>query len=496
VRNRSSIPILRGISIAFLSIAIVITIVALIGYSRERNNYPRGMTIAGVPVGGVNPQIASERVLQVYSSPIELRYGEAIIHVEPSVIGFELDMDNMIAAADLARTGGSFWGDFWNYLWNRDPQPVQIPLSATIAEDRLIAYLQNEISTRYDEPSTPAQPIPGTTSFSPGLPGKVLDIQRAVRLIEDTLRSPNNRTVVLSYNQSTVARPTFDNLEVLLKQTITQSGFDGVIGVYMLDLQNGQEIHFALNRGNEISVQPDVTFTASSTIKIPILVSYYIKNGTAPVDETTQALIAEMIKKSDNNASDAIMNRIDPNTGPLIVAHNMKTIGLQNTFLAGFFAPGSPLLQKFTTPANSRTDVFTDPDAYNQTTPLDMGMLLSDIYQCATSGGGALIAAFPDKITSQICQQIITYLSTDKIGVLIEAGVPEGTQIAHKHGWITSSDNIIHNFSDSSIVYSAGGNFVLSIYAYHPVQIVFDEANLLFANLGRAVYNFYNLPTQ
>ena len=239
-----------------------------------------------------------------------------------------------------------------------------------------------------------------------------------------------------------------------------------------------------------------MTFTASSTIKIPILVSYYVKNGSAPVDEQTQALIAEMIRKSDNNASDAMMNRIDPNTGPLIVTQNMKTIGLEDTFLAGFFAPGSPLLQQFITPSNSRADVFTDPDLYNQTTPLDMGMLLADLYQCATSGGGALIAAFPDKITSQICQQIINYLSTDKIGVLIEAGVPEGTQIAHKHGWITSSDGVIRNFSDASIVYSAGGNFVLSIYAYHPEQIVFDNANVLFADLGNAAYNFYNLPTQ
>jgi len=495
VRNRSSIPILRGISIAFLTIAIVIVIVSLINYSRERNNYPGGMTIAGVHVGGVSPQIASERVLQVYSSPIEVQYSGASIHIEPSVVGFELDIDNMIAAADLARTGGSFWGGFWDYLWNRDPEPVDVPLSATIAQERLISYLQNEISTRYDEPPTPAQPIPGTTSFSPGLPGKVLDIQRAVRLIEDTLRSPNNRTVVLSYNQSAIARPTFENLQILLKQIITRSGFDGAIGIYMLDLQTGQEIHFALNQGSEITVQPDVTFTASSTIKIPILVSYYIKNGTAPVDDTTQALIAEMIRKSDNNASDAMLNRIDPNTGPLIVAENMKTIGLENTFLAGFFAPGSPLLRQFSTPANSRNDVSTDADLYNQTTPLDMGMLLADIYQCATSGGGALIAAFPDKITGEICQQIITYLSSDKIGVLIEAGVPEGTQIAHKHGWITNSDGVIRNFSDASIVYSAGGNFVLSIYAYHPVQIVFDEANVLFADLGQAVYNFYNLPS-
>ena len=59
MRNRSSIPILRGISITILSIAIVLVIISLIGYSRQRNNYPAGMTIAGVHVGGVDPQIAN-----------------------------------------------------------------------------------------------------------------------------------------------------------------------------------------------------------------------------------------------------------------------------------------------------------------------------------------------------------------------------------------------------------------------------------------------------
>jgi beta-lactamase class A len=242
-------------------------------------------------------------------------------------------------------------------------------------------------------------------------------------------------------------------------------------------------------------VEPDVSFTASSTIKIPVMVSYFIKNGTGQLDEQTDALLLEMIRKSDNNATDAIMNRIDPNTGPLIVSDYMKAIGLNDTFLAGFFAVGSPLLRQYETPANSRKDVFTDPDSYNQTTPIDMGMLLADIYQCATANGGALVAAFPNQINSEVCQRIINYLSADKIGVLIEAGVPEGTQIAHKHGWVTGTDGYISNFSDASIVYTVGGNFVLSIYAYHPVQIVFDDANALFASLGDAVYNFYNLPT-
>ncbi|PWB77890.1 MAG: hypothetical protein C3F07_00835 [Anaerolineales bacterium] len=500
MRNRSSIPVLRGISIAFLSIAIVITIISLIGYSRERNNYPGGMTIGGVNVGGVNPQIASERVLQVYSSPIEVQYGEAVIHVEPSAVGFELDIDSMIAAADLARTGGSFWVGFWDYLWNRDPEPVEVPLSSTIDENRLVAYLKNEIAARYDEPPTPAQPIPGSTSFSPGTPGRVLDIERAVRLIEDTLRSPNNRTVVLSFQRSAASRPTYQNLEILLQQNILVADFDGVIGLYLLDLQTGQEIHFAMNQGQTIPVNPDIAFTASSTVKIPIMVSYFIKYGADALNEQSSNLILDMIRKSENPPADRLMESLDALQGPLVVTEDMQKIGLENTFLAGFFCSAEnpcPLLKRFSTPANQRTDVFTDPDLFNQTTPSDAGMLLADIYQCAENGGGALIAAFPDKITSEICQQMISYLAADKIGVLIEAGVPEGTQVAHKHGWISEpSSGVIKNISDAAIVYTPGGNYVLVIYAYHPVQTVWEPVSGLFAQLSQAVYNFYNLPSQ
>jgi beta-lactamase class A len=499
LRNRSSIPVLRGISIAFLSIAIVIAIIGLIGYSRARNSYPGGMTIGGVSVGGVTPQIALERVLQVYSSPVEVQYGDAVIQIDPSVVGFELEIDSMIAAADLARTGDVFWLGYWNFLWNRDPEPVEIPLSATIDENRLTDYLQNEISARYDEPPTPAQPIPGSTSFTVGEPGRVLDIPRAVRLIEDALRSHNNRTVLLTFQQSSAARPTIANLEILLQQNILVSGFDGVIGLYLFDLQNGQEIHFAMDQEQLISVNPDVSFTASSTVKIPIMVSYFIKYGTAALDDTSSNQILDMIRKSENPPADRLMESLDSFRGPLIVTEDMRKIGLENTFLAGYFCSAEapcPLLQRITTPANSRTDVFTDPDDFNQTTPSDAGMLLADIYQCAETSGGALIAAFPETINSEICKQMISYLAADKIGVLIEAGVPEGTPVAHKHGWISEpSSGVIKNISDSAVVYTPGGNYVLVIYAYHPVQTVWEPVSTMFAQLSQAVYNFYNLPS-
>ena len=70
VRNRNTNTILRGVSILFLTIALILTIFSLISYSRQRNNYPASMTIAGIPVGGLSPAQASQRLLGVYTSPI------------------------------------------------------------------------------------------------------------------------------------------------------------------------------------------------------------------------------------------------------------------------------------------------------------------------------------------------------------------------------------------------------------------------------------------
>jgi beta-lactamase class A len=496
VRNRNTNIVLRGMSIVFISIAIVLTTISLIGYSRQRNNYPAGMTIGGVPVGGLTPAEASQRLLEVYTSPVEVRYGEAVIQIDPSVIGFQVDVESMLAAADLTRTGGSFWGGYWDYLWNQDPPSTSVPLRATLAEERLRSYLETEIAPRYDIPPAPAQPVPGSTTFVPGEPGQSLDIERAVRLIGDALHSPTNRSVTLTFERKTAARPTIDNLQILLKQIIQLSDFDGLVGLYMTDLQNGQEIHFALNDKQEIPVEPDIAFTASSTIKIPIMVSYFVNKGTT-LDEDTRVILQEIFQKSDNNATDALMRKLDENSGPLIVTKDMETLGLKNTFIGGYFYLGAPdLLGRHTTPANQRTDISTDPDPYTQTTPSDIGTLLTDIYQCSENGGGALAAAFPGKIDANACKLMINYLTQDKFGSLIQAGVPDGTVVAHKHGFVRDQFDVVHDISDAGIVYTSNGNFVLAIYTYHPTQAVWDVVNPLVVKLTEAVYNYFNLPSQ
>lgn len=485
--------ILRWVSLFFIAAAIVLTMIGLSTYSRERGNYPPGMTIAGVPVGGLNPQAASQRLLQAFNTPVEIQYSGAVIQLDPAVAGFQIDTESMLAAADLQRTGSSFWGGFWDFLWNRQSITNDVPLISTISEDRLRIYLKEEIASRYDQPAIPAAPQAGQVTFIPGASGQELDIDRAIVVIDDALKSPANRTVALTFQRTNPGRPPLKNLEILIKQIIDLTPFDGVAGIYLQDLQTGDEMHFGYNQNHDIPIDPDIAFTASSTIKIPILVSVY-KNLGPDLDQATKDLILEMITKSENPASDALMSRINKLRGPLIVSEDMKALGLTNTFLAGYFFDGAPLLQNFNTPANQRTDVITNPDTYNQTTPSDIGVLLVDLFQCAQNGGGGLVAAFPGKMNQAVCQQMIDYLKRDRIGVLIEAGLPEGTQIAHKHGWISGPSGIIQNISDSAIVYTPGGNYVLTIYVYHPIQAVWDPISGMIAKISEAVYNYYNLP--
>jgi len=98
---------------------------------------------------------------------------------------------------------------------------------------------------------------------------------------------------------------------------------------------------------------------------------------------------------------------------------------------------------------------------------------------------------------------MIQYLKEDKIGLLIEAGVPDGTSVAHKHGWVLDvKTGVYHDISDAGIVYTPGGNYIISIYAYHPVQIIWEYpisrlgAARMFADISRVVYNYFNIANQ
>ncbi len=492
MRRRPRFSALTWFSAFFLIAAVLFATLQFVRFSRLRITYPLGMTIAEVPVGGLTRQDAADRLLQAYSLPVELNYEDQTILFEPSICGFELDLESMLAAADLERTKQSFWAGFWDYLWSRQRQAISIPLRANYSESRLRTYLKDEIASRYDKPPAPAVPQPGTVNFSPGTYGTVLDLDTAVLLIDGALQSVNKRSVNLPRQQTNPPRPSLQNLETLLKQTIELNEFDGIVGLYMFNITTQEEVHFAYQNGADIPTNPDVAFTTASIVKIPIMTSVF-KRIDDQEDPETFNLLEKMIVKSGNDPADWVMERvIHPTLAPLEVTADMQALGLENTFLAGEFGLGSPLLRVIKTPANQREDVNTDPDLYNQSTPSDIGMLLEDIYICADNGQGTFKAVFGDEITQDECLTMIDLLKQNKMPSLLEAGVPDVTEVAHKHGWVTTNDGIMKTLGDAGIIFSPGGDYILVIFLYHPQQLIWSNASYLVGQLSAAIYNFYN----
>ena len=487
----SRINLFRWISIFLLVISAVLLVLQLIQFSRIRAGFPPGTRIGGVAVGGLNQQQAADRLTRVYNSPIEMDYNGNLIQVQPAQLGFSMDVPSMIAAADQQRVTLPFWPSFWDYLWNRPPAALNIPIRADIDQNRVRLFLMDEIAARYDEAPDASQPVPGTIKFMFGVHGKVLDVERSLPRVEQALQSVDNRSVELIIKEQEPPKPSLDNLELVLKQLIDRSRFDGLVEVYVLDLQNREEINFAYEQG--VEYEPGIAFTAASVVKVPIMVSTF-RRVREPVPQGALDLMQLMILKSENPPADQLLETyLDQTLGPILVTQDMQAIGLESTFLAGHFYLGAPLLQRYLTPANQRQDYRTNPDVYNQTTTAEMGMLFDDIYQCAQNGGGTFAAVFPEDITQSECQLMIQFLTENKIGTLLQAGLPDGTQFAHKHGWITETDGVIRAMNNAGIVFSPGGNYIISVAMYQPTQLIFNVGEVLFAQISSAVYNYFNI---
>ena len=493
MRDRASFPFflaLRVVSLLLILAAGVFVFYKWTEFSRLPDVLPAGSRLAGIPVGGLSREDALARLQAAYNRPIELRYQGASLLLQPEQAGFKLDLDAMLPSPASPTTQQRL-SAFRDWLWDRPLLPVEASLAWSYDQALLRSYLETEIAPRYDQPALQAGLLPGALAFRRGRPGVALDVDASLPLIVAAL--PELAPAPIDLPSRSLEAPTlpFSSLELLLRRVIASDGFTGLAGVYLQDLNTGDTIHFATRGGAEVPVQPEIAFTASSIIKIPILVSVF-RRLDAPPDATTSFLFDKMISESSNDAADMLMKTVlDEVRGPLLVTEDLRALGLNDSFLAGYFALGSPLLDIFETPANSRTDISTQPDPYSQATMADIGALLAEIYTCAQIGSGKLVEVFPGQITQDECRQMIEILKTNHQPYLITAGLPDGATIAHKHGY-GSANEVINTIGDAAIVFTPGGDYVLVVWLNNPELLLWDPANKLVADLSTAVYSYFD----
>jgi uncharacterized protein YraI len=327
----------------------------------------------------------------------------------------------------------------------------------------------------------------------------LLDIQGDIYSVPATSQTvfdlptltPTPPVVQASNLLDTTAIPISPEFRVLgdqLWNMVLQAGFEPETSrmgaLFLMDLRSGQAITF----GNTIA------FSGMSLNKISILATLY-SILQAPPDTETAVDIANMMVCSENSASNALLTKMgngDPYAGAQVVTDFMAKIGLGNTFIvAPFLTDPNATPEPVRAPTTNADQISAQPDYSNQMTVDDLGWLLDGIYQCAFNGNGPLMRGAPGAFDQRECRQMLDVMSSNNMGqpLLMSAGVPANTRVAHKHGWVPDTHG------NAGIVFTPGGDFVLVVALHNPTWLDFSESFPLITEIAHTVYNYYN-PSQ
>ncbi|MCL4869877.1 MAG: serine hydrolase [Anaerolineae bacterium] len=451
-------------------------------YLQQRRFLPVGMTMAGVNVAGLTPEDAAAAVAQPYSQPVVVYHFENMIQIDPADVGFVLDMEAMIAAAEHIRTQEEFWPGFVSHLLQRPLNPVQVDLIATHNPAQVEAMALS-IANYLDQPMSPPQMEPTTLTFKDGADGYVTDVDAAAAAIEAALYSLTHRTVILTINAETAPEPGLDLLRTYMENKL--STFPGGGSFYILDLETGEEI----------SLNADQAMSGMSMMKIPIILeTYRAVDNQLSLDQTK--LVSETIILSGNYSANLLLDVVagmdNAYLGSDILTQSMRRLGLENTFIATpYEEPARPDRITYITTANSNMENRITLDPAMQTTAREMGELLAMIYYCA-QGQGPLLAIYPEQLTQRECQEMLYFLSLNMEGYILRPGVPPCTTVAHKHGWINGDVGYHGTHGDAAIIQTPGRDYVLVTYVYVEGWLDWTISFPFMADISRAVYNYYN----
>lgn len=482
--NRNTSPGLgQWITVTVMVAVSLFLLYKLYQYAGARGYYPVGLDVAGVDIGRLTREEASEKISSRYlEAPITIYHGEDSFEIEPSRAEFTLDIETMLSEADYQRTQQDFWSGFWGFLWGRPVEVDPVILRAAINRDVLRDAL-SEIASLADQPAQPPQPIPSTLSFQYGASGTATNIEASLPDVEAALHRPNNRVAHLVIEPRVAERPDINLLTRLLvnRLQVFEQETGGVASVFIIDLENGRVV----------PINENVAMSGIDLVRVPIVLETYRTLDQFPTLTQRKLISDTLILNPEPDSANQLLNVIagedDMYKGAENVTDSMQRLGLANTFIA---APFNAPLKVGTTPpespANSVEELRTLPDPEIQSTAEDIGMLLSMVYYCAQGSGGALIAAYPDQLTVDECQQILDYMEQNRIGSLLEAGLPPDMEVAHRHGWISDTHG------DAALVRSPGGDYVIVVYLYKPDWLEWELSSPLFEEISRATYNYFN----
>jgi hypothetical protein len=480
MRRRTSPGFAEWLFVTFAITGALLIFYQLYQYGSARELFPVGLEVAGVDVGGLSRAEAERRLIERYlNTPIIVYHRRQMVDVMPSRAEFRLNMEAMMVRALQERDQQDYWAGFWGYLWGRSIDVSPVPLDATHNEVALRETLRI-IADQFDTPPLPPSPSGSSMSFQYGDPGVRTVLDASLPNVAAAFYRQRAREAHLTLEVVPVDRPTINLLATLLTNTIQefQARSGGIAGIHVIDLATGQEI----------SNNARLPLTGTGVLKIPVMletVRFLGHDLPVVAEEWLRSAATEMDSESANELLRIIAGQEKAEPGVAQVNGLMQALGLENSYLGCPFGAAERECERYRTPANEIGSPLTAPDPFWQTTAEDMAVLLAQLHYCAVGDAGTLRVIYPD-LSADLCARLLDIMATNRIGSLIEQGVPPGVILPHRHAWQTDL------YIDAGIVYSAGGAYVVVIYAHKPGWLAWEEASPLIADLSRGVYNYFN----
>jgi beta-lactamase class A len=295
------------------------------------------------------------------------------------------------------------------------------------------------------------------------------------------------------------AAPSLNTLKDAVAQIMQQRQFTGVTMVHVINLTTGEEQYFGVDtrQGSPQYITCDVALAGQSVMKIAIMVDFFRTVGIPEAGSDNEKILHQtMIESGDVSANFMLQVIGDGNAtrGAEDVTQMMQNLGMKNSFIVVPYGDKTPAekVAYFSTPAREAardgTCINTLPDYAMQTTVSDLAIIMDMIYQCSDYGGGGLLAAYPNSLTQETCQEMVKLMEQNPDGIIM-AGIPQDVPIAHKHGW-----GSVDTITDSAIVYSPAGPYIVAYGLWVPDASWVDPNRTfpLLAQVSEVLFNFYN----
>jgi lipoprotein-anchoring transpeptidase ErfK/SrfK len=189
---------------------------------------PEGVVLAGVAIGGLAPDVASQAVTDAFDRPVTLRYEATTIEVAPSLLGMSVTVESAIAKALTV------------------PPSTVLTLRATV-NNLLVRSFVAKIATRFDRKPVSSQLLLRNSKPFVTQPviGRTIDRASGVRDLRDAVVHGTRSTIVLRAKLTTppLTPSTIGPVIVIRRAPNQLTLYNGMKVVRMFEVATGQTIY-------------------------------------------------------------------------------------------------------------------------------------------------------------------------------------------------------------------------------------------------------------